>query len=76
MGNTAKLTDEQKTTLADFVDAYREGSAKERKGVIKNALGILFPSVPEDGEDGKKRRRERLDTMRKVALSFTMLSLS
>ncbi len=75
MANTSTLTDEQKATLNDFVDAYREGSGKERKGVIKNALGVLFPFLPEDGEDGKKRRKESLQTMRKVILLFIMLSL-
>lgn len=75
MPNTSPLTDEQKTILDDFIDTYREGSKKERKGVIKNALIVLFPPVPEDDEDGKKRRKERLDEMRKVKFLFITLSL-
>lgn len=75
MAKSPTLTDDQKSSLDDFIDAYREGSKKERKGVIKNALAVLFPSVPEDDEDGKKRHKERLDEMRKVTLLLIMLSL-
>jgi hypothetical protein len=61
-----KLTDEQKTTLDGFTDTYSQASRKERKGILKDALAALFPAVPDNDKDGKKRRKERVATMTKV----------
>lgn len=67
MANTiTKLTDEQKTTLDGFTDTYSQASCKERKGILKDALAALFPAVPDNDKDGKKRRKERVATMTKV----------
>ena len=70
---TPKLTDKQKTTLDGFTDTYRQASRKDRKGIVNDALAALFPAVPDNDKDGRKRRKERVATMKKVRCMIMLL---
>jgi hypothetical protein len=76
MSSPGKLTNEQKTALNDFTDAYKEASPKEQKGIIKEALEALFPAVPDNDRHGTKCRKELVDKMRKVASEYDSVSVS
>jgi hypothetical protein len=76
MSSPGKLTNEQKTALNDFTNAYKEASPKERKGIIKEALEALFPAVPDNDRHGTKRRKELVDKMRKVTSEYDSVSVS
>ena len=66
MSSAGKLTNEQKTVLNGFLDAYKAASRKERKPIIKEALDALFPAVSVNDKRGTQYRKEQIDNIKNV----------
>ena len=65
-----KLTDEQVSTLDGFAESFRDGSFKERKQVVRDALKALFPKIKNGNREEKANRTARIDTFKPVRASL------
>ena len=65
-----KLTEEQVTTLDSFTESFRDGSFKERKQVVQNALKALFPKIKNGKREDKANRVARIDRFKPVRASL------